>query len=46
MTPTHLSCSDTELPRVRAILLGKLGNHDAALQIYVYRLDSLKEAEE
>lgn len=38
--------SGEELPRVRAILLGKLGNHEAALQIYVHRLDSHQEAEE
>lgn len=35
-----------DLPRARAILLGKLGNHEAALQIYVHRLTSYPEADE
>ena len=35
-----------EFPSIRAILLGKLGNHDGALQIYVHKLDSCEEAEE
>jgi hypothetical protein len=35
-----------ELPRTRAILLGKLGNHEGALHIYVHRLKDFDEAEE
>lgn len=30
----------------RAILLGRLGNHDGALQIYVHRLLDYSKAEE
>jgi len=36
----------SEFPRIRAVLLGKLGNHDGALQIYVHKLNSCEEAEE
>ena len=31
---------------VRAILLGRMGKHQAALEIYVYRLNSFAKAEE
>jgi hypothetical protein len=31
---------------VRAILLGRLGQHEAALQIYVHRLKDHAKAEE
>jgi hypothetical protein len=34
------------MPRARALLLGRLGNHEAALQIYVNRLESYADAEE
>lgn len=34
------------MPRARALLLGRLGNHEAALQIYVNRLESYSDAEE
>ena len=37
---------DDELYEARAILLGRLGNHDGALQIYVYRLADYAKAEE
>ncbi|KAF9509816.1 hypothetical protein BS47DRAFT_1411338 [Hydnum rufescens UP504] len=33
-------------PNSRAILLGRLGKHEAALEIYVYRLHDYSEAEE
>lgn len=35
-----------DMPRARALLLGRLGNHEAALQIYVNRLESYADAEE
>lgn len=35
-----------DMPRARALLLGRLGNHEAALQIYVNRLESYSDAEE
>lgn len=31
---------------VRAILLGRMGKHQAALEIYVYRLNNFAKAEE
>lgn len=34
-----------EFPRTRAVLLGTLGNHEGALQIYVYKLQDYDEAE-
>ncbi|KAL7417275.1 hypothetical protein BDY24DRAFT_412023 [Mrakia frigida] len=37
---------DDDLFEARAILLGRLGNHEAALQIYVYRLADYSKAEE
>jgi hypothetical protein len=37
---------DGKMYEVRAILLGKLGQHDGALQIYVYRLEDHARAEE
>ncbi|KAI5452750.1 Vacuolar morphogenesis protein 6 [Naganishia albida] len=35
-----------DMPRARALLLGRLGNHEAALQIYVNRLESYSDAED
>ena len=40
---TH-SCTD--LYEARAILLGRLGRHDQALETYVYRLQDYMKAEE
>ncbi|CDZ96570.1 Vacuolar assembly/sorting proteins VPS39/VAM6/VPS3 [Phaffia rhodozyma] len=37
---------DDELFEARAVLLGRLGNHENALQIYVHRLEDYKKAEE
>lgn len=34
-----------EMPEARAILLGRLGNHDEALRIYVHRLKDYSAAE-
>ena len=36
----------TGMFEVRAILLGRMGKHQAALEIYVYRLNSFAKAEE
>ncbi len=33
------------MPEARAILLGRMGNHEEALQIYVYRLEDYSAAE-
>jgi len=38
--------SATELFEARAILLGRLGRHDQALELYVYRLREYSKAEE
>ncbi|KIY43844.1 hypothetical protein FISHEDRAFT_67630 [Fistulina hepatica ATCC 64428] len=38
--------SSEELYEARAILLGRLGRHDQALSLYVYRLQDYKKAEE
>ncbi|KAF9448658.1 hypothetical protein P691DRAFT_668993 [Macrolepiota fuliginosa MF-IS2] len=38
--------SPTELYEARAILLGRLGRHDQALELYVYRLQDYLKAEE
>ncbi|KJA16870.1 hypothetical protein HYPSUDRAFT_46906 [Hypholoma sublateritium FD-334 SS-4] len=38
--------SQTDLHEARAILLGRLGRHDQALEAYVYRLQDFKKAEE
>lgn len=35
----------SEMPRARALLQGRLGNHDAALRIYVYDLGDYQAAE-
>lgn len=35
-----------DLHEARAILLGRLGRHDQALEAYVYRLQDFKKAEE
>lgn len=35
-----------DMPDVRAILLGRLGQHEGALQIYVNRLENYFKAEE
>ena len=37
---------DGSMYEVRAILLGRLGQHDGALQIYVYKLENHANAEE
>jgi len=34
-----------ELPEMKAILLGRMGRHDEALRIYVYRLEDYTSAE-
>lgn len=36
----------TGMFEVRAILLGRMGKHQAALEIYVYRLNNFAKAEE
>ena len=33
------------MPEARAVLLGRMGNHDEALRIYVYRLQDYDAAE-
>ncbi|KIM35275.1 hypothetical protein M413DRAFT_449849 [Hebeloma cylindrosporum] len=38
--------SSTDLHEARAVLLGRLGRHDQALETYVYRLQDFKKAEE
>ncbi|TFK35543.1 hypothetical protein BDQ12DRAFT_634973 [Crucibulum laeve] len=38
--------SSTELYEARAILLGRLGRHDQALELYVYKLQDYLKAEE
>ncbi|EAU85277.2 rab guanyl-nucleotide exchange factor [Coprinopsis cinerea okayama7 len=38
--------SPTDLYEARAILLGRLGRHDQALELYVYRLNDYLKAEE
>ncbi|KAJ9116996.1 hypothetical protein QFC22_004654 [Naganishia vaughanmartiniae] len=35
-----------DMPRARALLLGRLGNHEAALRIYVNQLESYRDAED
>ncbi len=35
-----------DLHEARAILLGRLGRHDQALEAYVYRLQDFRKAEE
>lgn len=35
----------TEMPEARAILLGRMGKHEEALKIYVYRLQDYAAAE-
>jgi hypothetical protein len=40
----NYSCTD--LYEARAILLGRLGRHDQALETYVYRLQNYAKAEE
>lgn len=40
-----LSCA-LDLFEARAILLGRLGRHDQALELYVYRLHDYLKAEE
>ncbi|XAO26749.1 hypothetical protein I312_105589 [Cryptococcus bacillisporus CA1280] len=37
--------SDQEMPEARAILLGRMGKHEEALKIYVYRLQDYAAAE-
>lgn len=41
-----LICRTTDLFEAKAILLGRLGRHDNALEIYVYRLQDFMKAEE
>jgi hypothetical protein len=41
-----LELSMTDLYEARAILLGRLGRHDSALELYVYRLQDYPKAEE
>lgn len=41
-----LILSSLDLCEARAILLGKLGRHDQALELYVYRLQDYLKAEE
>jgi len=36
----------SDLFEARAILLGRLGRHDQALELYVYRLNDYLKAEE
>lgn len=38
--------SSTDLYEARAVLLGRLGRHDQALELYVYRLHDFDKAEE
>lgn len=38
--------SSTDLFEARAILLGRLGRHDQALELYVYRMHDYRKAEE
>jgi Vam6/Vps39-like protein vacuolar protein sorting-associated protein 39 len=42
----HFTHSPTDLYEARAILLGRLGRHDQALETYVYRLQDYTKAEE
>lgn len=37
--------SFAELPEARAIILGRMGKHEEALKIYVYRLEDYPAAE-
>ena len=39
-------CTSSELFEVKAVLLGRMGRHDNALEIYVYRLHDFLKAEE
>lgn len=41
-----LTKASTDLFEARAILLGRLGRHDQALELYVYWLQDFKKAEE
>lgn len=43
LTMIHLP---TDLFEAKAILLGRMGRHDSALEIYVYRLQDFLKAEE
>ena len=36
----------TDLFEAKAILLGRMGRHDSALEVYVYRLQDFMKAEE
>ena len=43
---TGLNLADSlEMPEMKAILLGRMGRHDEALRIYVYRLEDYTSAE-
>jgi hypothetical protein len=39
------AADDSEMPEMKAILLGRMGRHDEALRIYVYRLEDYTSAE-
>jgi hypothetical protein len=39
------AADDSEMPEMKAILLGRMGRHDEALRIYVYRLQEYTSAE-
>lgn len=42
----HLMIQKTDLFEARAMLLGRLGRHDQALELYVYRMHDYIKAEE
>lgn len=43
---SRLTSWSSDMYEARAVLLGRLGNHEAALQIYVHRLEDYDKAEE
>lgn len=42
----HINLIHLDLFEARAILLGRLGRHDQALELYVYRMHDYRKAEE
>ena len=48
LSPTHFYLIDhyPDLFEAKAILLGRLGRHDSALEVYAYRLRDFQKAEE
>ena len=48
LSPTHFHLIDhyPDLFEAKAILLGRLGRHDSALEVYAYRLRDFQKAEE